>query len=197
MEFRFKKSRYEAPATLHHGPSASQLAFIHIDNPEQIRDRKTQRRIRRHVMKDIGTTRRRGYRQLITTSLPYIPSIPQSLFPIPSYVGDIKVCLHYQRIFRALEVVDQEALSLALGEIAFDFSGHMGVDLETFRTKDFTDQLPMEAMRSYTNSLGAIRDTLKKPWHGSDRGCAISTVICLAFYDVRNSIIDFQPNDAR
>ena len=40
-------------------PPAPELAFVCVTHPDEIRDRNTQRKIHRHVMKDIGAARRR------------------------------------------------------------------------------------------------------------------------------------------
>jgi len=47
--------------------AASNLAFINIIRPDEIRDRKVQTTIRQHVMKDIGKSRRKKPRVAVTT----------------------------------------------------------------------------------------------------------------------------------
>lgn len=43
--------------------SAPDLAFVSVTHPDQLKDRSRQRKVRRHVMKDIGFARRRKLHQ--------------------------------------------------------------------------------------------------------------------------------------
>ena len=59
-----------------HPPTHSQrgsLAFVHLTHPDDIRDRKVQTGIRRHVMKDIGRSRRQRPRHHVVPLEVVIP----------------------------------------------------------------------------------------------------------------------------
>lgn len=72
----------QKPASTARAPRASapELVFVTVAHPNEMKDRNTQRKISRHVMKDIGRSRRRKPQkdQLVLNSTPEKPPSPES-----------------------------------------------------------------------------------------------------------------------
>jgi hypothetical protein len=173
MKLRFKLQ--DVPDVVSKDLTNSDLAFVHVTDPKQAKHKSTQRVIRRHVMKDIGAARRRG--MALAHPRLYL-TVPQPLPPVPQFLDDMKVCIHFQRVFLALDLFDAGALDLALASAAFDFSN-------TSRMGGYTwDIRALRAMKQYTASIGHLRGELVRPTTQASRNAAIGIALCLAFYDV-------------
>lgn len=154
------------------GPTKSntQLAFINISTPGEIRDRYNQHIIRSHVMRDIAISRRRG--ALVDLSSESVGSRPAA------GLQQVNVCSYLQRIFRALVLYDKTALSLVLVDTGCHASQVFGNFIGN------TAQQPLDALSKYTKLIGLIRGQLLQHGGISAYDAVIGTIICLAFYDV-------------
>ncbi|RYP84717.1 hypothetical protein DL770_005169 [Monosporascus sp. CRB-9-2] len=144
---------------------ASRLTFVNIDCPMQIKSETTQRKIRRHVMKDIGRSRRRDAVHSPSTGQSAITvsrSLPHS---IPSYWGDVKVCVNFQRLFWAMDMVSEGLLALAMADSAHEFRERLDMSLDdTLRQKRQLDQAgSLGDMKQYTESLSLVRKSIVAP----------------------------------
>jgi hypothetical protein len=160
--------------------STRELTFVNVDCPTQIKSETTQRKIRRHVMKDIGRSRRRdaarvhsrstGQSAIITVS----GSLPHS---IPSYWGDVKVCINFQRLFWAMDMVSEGLLALAMADSAHEFRERLDMTLDQAAS--------LHDMNQYTESLSLVRKSIVAPESRVSCHAIIGTIICLAVFDVR------------
>ncbi|KAG9253145.1 uncharacterized protein F5Z01DRAFT_175790 [Emericellopsis atlantica] len=154
-----RQARHPAGASQHR-PA---LQFVNVDHPELVKDRATQRRIRRHVMLNVGQSRKKGtHRGIITRS-----SLPQT----PSHWGEVKVCSNFERLFRAMDAVSHGLLSITLG-------GSMA--------KTRRQGMPLSEMQQYTDSLGLVQQSIThKTASAANRDLVIGTVTCLAYFDLQ------------
>lgn len=184
MELRIRKWKGPAVAAAPKHRHA-ELAFINVSAPEEMQDKRNQHKVRRHVMKDIGFSRRRS--TVVDTPLPV--ALPRSLAPVPAYLGQMRVCHYFQRIFRAIVVFDDEILTLALSDAAPDFSQPLNLDARS------VERQPIQTMTmlKYTSSLGLVRHQLLESENMSSHSATIGTIICLAFYDVSDSELQIVP----
>lgn len=166
---------------------ASRLAFVNIDNPTQIKEQATQRRIRRHVMKNIGRLRRRDAvhpfnKHQNTTVVSRSP--PRS---IPLYWGDVKVCINFKRLFWAMDMVSKGLLALALVDSGHEFRQRldMGLDNAQQRERKGDEAQSLDEIKQYTESLGFVRKSIVALEGRASYYAIIGTVICLAVFDVR------------
>ncbi|KPM44418.1 hypothetical protein AK830_g2108 [Neonectria ditissima] len=167
--------------------SASSLTFVNVDSPKQIKSETTQRKIRRHVMKDIGRSRRRDAVHSESTGQNAITvsrSLPQS---IPSYWGDVNVCINFQRLFQAMNMVSEGLLALAVVDPGHRFRERLDMTIN-----DSLQQKPqpdpggsLDEMKQYTKSLSLVRKSIVAPESRASRHAIIGTIICLAVFDMR------------
>lgn len=166
---------------------ASRLTFVNVDCPMQIKSKTIQRKIRRHVMKDIGRSRRRDAVHSPSTGQSAITvsrSLPHS---IPSYWGDVKVCINFQRLFWAMDMVSEGLLALAMADSAHEFRERLDMNLDdTLQQKRQPDQAgSLDEMKQYTESLSLVRKSIIAPESRVSCHAIIGTIICLAVFDVR------------
>jgi hypothetical protein len=161
MKLRFKVQTAPSSDRPSHA-RPSRLAFVNVDRPDQIKTAAAQRRIRRHVMKDIGRARRRGVDARVLRLAPVVPS----------YWGDIQVCPNFRRLFWAMDAVSEGLLALAVAE-AHEWRARLegGLAQEQYELKQ------------YTESLGVVRRSVAADDRAS-RHAVIGTIICLAVFDV-------------
>ncbi|KAI7768181.1 hypothetical protein LZL87_012030 [Fusarium oxysporum] len=168
MEIKFKVQT--APAIPKPPPKnntqPSTLAFVQV-NPAK-KDKAAQRKIRQHVMKDIGLSRRMG-----TVRTPNPTS--QSIF-IPTYWGDAQVCYNFRRLFRAMDMVSEGLLSIAIVDPV--------LRLRQKLTATFESPPTVEEIQQYTESLSLVREGIEVESKASENA-VIGTVICLATFDMR------------
>ncbi|GKT42518.1 uncharacterized protein ColSpa_02699 [Colletotrichum spaethianum] len=165
----------------------SRLTFVNIDCPTQIKSATTQRKIRRHVMKEIGRSRRRDVVHHPSTGQSAITvsrSLPRS---VPSYWGDVKVCINFKRLFRAMDMVSGGLLALAMADSAHEFRQRLDMDLNaTLQQKRRPDQAgSLGEMKQYTESLSLVRKSIVAPESRVSRHAIIGTIICLVVFDMR------------
>ncbi|KAI3576021.1 hypothetical protein IWW34DRAFT_745546 [Fusarium oxysporum f. sp. albedinis] len=168
MEIKFKVQK--APAIPKPPPKnntqPSTLAFVQV-NPAK-KDKAAQRKIRQHVMKDIGLSRRMG---AVRTPDP----TSQSIF-IPTYWGDAQVCYNFRRLFRAMDMVSEGLLSIAIVDPV--------LRLRQKLTATFESPPTVEEIQQYTESLSLVREGIEAESKASENA-VIGTVICLATFDMR------------
>ncbi|GKU08009.1 unnamed protein product [Fusarium langsethiae] len=149
----------------------SSLAFIHVNDPKQAKDKETLKKVRRHVMKDIGRSRRSGETHDVTTAKPS----PQSR-QTPTYWGDVQVCVNVKRLLWAMEMVSGPLLSIAV--VDPDIRDQQKI------TKRLDDPPSMRDVELYTQSLGTVRKSILAETR-VDRNRVMGTVICLSVFDMR------------
>ncbi|KAG5783572.1 hypothetical protein H9Q73_002752 [Fusarium xylarioides] len=168
MEIKFKVQK--APSVpkppLKTSTQPSTLAFVQV-NPAK-KDKAAQRKIRQHVMKDIGLSRRMG-----TVRTPHPTS--ESIF-IPTYWGDAQVCYNFRRLFRAMDMVSEGLLSIAIVDPV--------LRLRQKFTATFESPPTVEEIQRYTESLSLVREGIEVEGKASENA-VIGTVICLATFDMR------------
>ncbi|SPJ89711.1 uncharacterized protein FTOL_13072 [Fusarium torulosum] len=172
MEIRFKLAEtplpQKRPPQFENNPSS--LAFVHVNNPAQAKDKTTQRKVRRHVMKDIGRSRRLGSIQTATTTTPKSNSVS-----IPAYWGDVKVCVNFRQLFWAMDMVSEGLLSIAVVDPSCKLRKRLAESLGDPQTFDEIEQ--------YTESVSLVRKAIT-PESQASQNAIIGTVICLAVFDV-------------
>ncbi|KAG4286314.1 hypothetical protein FPRO06_07574 [Fusarium proliferatum] len=168
MEIKFKVQK--APTIpkppLRNNTEPSTLAFVQV-NPAK-KDKAAQRKIRQHVMKDIGLSRRMG---TVRTHNP----TSESIF-IPTYWGDAQVCYNFRRLFRAMDMVSEGLLSIAIVDPV--------LRLRQKLTATFESPPTVEEIEQYTESLSLVREGIEAESQASENA-VIGTVICLATFDMR------------
>jgi hypothetical protein len=165
---------------------ASRLAFVNIDNPTQIKEQATQRRIRRHVMKNIGRLRRMDAvhplnKHQNTTVVSRSP--PR---PIPLYWGDVKVCVNFKRLFWAMDMVSEGLLALSVVDSAHEFRQRLDMGLNSAQQREAQgdEAQALDEMKQYTESLSLVRKSIIALDGRASRYAIIGTIICLAAFDV-------------
>ncbi|KAF5554310.1 hypothetical protein FMEXI_2061 [Fusarium mexicanum] len=168
MEIKFKVQKtvsFPKPPPKNN-PQPSTLAFVQV-NPAK-KDKAAQRKIRQHVMKDIGLSRRMG-----TVRTPHPTS--ESIF-IPTYWGDAQVCYNFRRLFRAMDMVLEGLLSIAIVDPV--------LRLRQKLTATFESPPTLEEIQQYTESLSLVREGIEVESKACENA-VIGTVICLATFDMR------------
>lgn len=162
--------------------SPSNLAFVNVSNPTQAKDKATQRRIRRHVMRDIGGSRRRdtvcsSYKSRQNRDI----SRPLTRY-IPPYWGDFKVCTNFKRLFWAMDMVSEGLLSITVIDAGSDFRTKLdnGLQKQSCSSPERTHY----EMKQYTESLSLVRKSITSVDSPASRYAVIGTIICLAVFDV-------------
>ncbi|KAF4445788.1 hypothetical protein F53441_10537 [Fusarium austroafricanum] len=170
MEIRFKSPKAPpAQGILQTSDiKPSTLAFVHV-NPTKAKDHATQRKIRRHVMKDIGRSRRLGVIQSEITSK------PTHSVSIPAYWGDANVCVNFRRLFHAMDMVSEGLLSIAVIDPELKFKQRLA--------ESFENPPSVGEIETYTESLGLVRRSITET--EVNENAVIGTVICLAIFDMR------------
>ncbi|KAF5699982.1 hypothetical protein FMUND_14527 [Fusarium mundagurra] len=168
MEIKFRVQKTPAVPKLppKNNTHPSTLTFVQV-NPAK-KDKAAQRKIRQHVMKDIGLSRRMG-----TVRTPHPTS--ESIF-IPTYWGDAQVCYNFRRLFRAMNVVSEGLLSIAIVDPVLRLRQKFTATFETSPT--------VEEIEQYTHSLSVVREGIEVESKASENA-VIGTVICLATFDMR------------
>lgn len=160
----------------------TEFAFINNDNPDKIKDPKTRRTVRRHVMKDIGMSRRRGGctpSSRTTPTHPLSPTIP-SFVPYLDSWEDSQAASNVASIYLALDIVDEAVLRLCRTNIALNFLR------QEPRAVNKLNMESDECLKVYTRSISFVRQTLL-PGESLDESVSdamLGTIVCLAFYDV-------------
>ncbi|RBQ76980.1 hypothetical protein FVER14953_12363 [Fusarium verticillioides] len=168
MEIKFKVQKVPTIPELHpsNNTQPSALAFVQV-NPAK-KDKAAQRKIRQHVMKDIGLSRRMG-----TVRTPHPTS---ELIFIPTYWGDAQVCYNFRRLFRAMDMVSEGLLSIAIVDPVLRWRQKF--------TATFESPPTLEEVQQYTESLSLVREGIEVESKACENA-VIGTVICLATFDMR------------
>ncbi|KAF4973376.1 hypothetical protein FSARC_354 [Fusarium sarcochroum] len=170
MEIRFRVPRTaQVQRTSSQKPEnqPSTLAFVNVNNPTQMKEKATQRKIRRHVMKDIGLSRRMG-------TIHYDTSALSEMQPI--FWGDYNVCINFRCLFEAMDMVSEGLMAIAVLDPALNFQRKLDEQLRSPETVD--------EMKQYTESLSLVRTSIT-PESQAGQYAVIGTVICLAVFDMR------------
>lgn len=181
--------------------SGQTLAFVHVDNPDQIKEGNTQRKIRRHVMKNISRSRRKDSTCLVkmdrdNTAVAVVGPMGElvSLLPPPLW-AKVNVCPNFKRLFLAMDMVSEGLLSLAMGDSAREFRKMLDAGLYNApQREDEADEAPcLFGIEQYTDSLSLVRSSISSSQCIASRYAVIGTIICLAYFDVRpHGVIPFQ-----
>ncbi|KAG6997060.1 hypothetical protein FocnCong_v016118 [Fusarium oxysporum f. sp. conglutinans] len=99
----------------------------------------------------------------------------QSIF-IPAYWGDAQVCYNFRRLFRAMDMVSEGLLSIAIVDPV--------LRLRQKLTATFESPPTVEEIQQYTESLSLVREGIEAESKASENA-VIGTVICLATFDMR------------
>ncbi|KAF5987518.1 hypothetical protein FBULB1_1907 [Fusarium bulbicola] len=99
----------------------------------------------------------------------------ESIF-IPTYWGDAQVCYNFRRLFRAMNMVSEGLLSIAIVDPV--------LRLRQKLTATFESPPTLEEMQQYTESLSLVREGIEVESKASENA-VIGTVICLATFDLR------------
>jgi hypothetical protein len=157
----------------------TEFAFVNNDNPEKIKDPKTRRTVRRHVMKDIGMARRRGGAtpSKTTPTHPLSPTIP-SFVPYLDSWEDSDGGSNIASIYLALDIVDEAVLRLCRTNPALNF---LRQEPRAVSRLDMDD-----CLKTYNRSIGFVRHTLLQGESLSESvsDTILGTIVCLAFFDV-------------
>ncbi|CAM1510719.1 Fc.00g010540.m01.CDS01 [Cosmosporella sp. VM-42] len=171
---RFFPTSGSEPAPSPANYQSTGLTFVSIDRPDQIRDSAKQRRIRRHVMKSIGLSRRREslFNSRNSRSVAVTPTLA-----IPDA---IMICPYWRNIYLAIGLMDDGAQRLCLEAAAVDFER-----LENFEFHALQKGLVEHNLQQYNQSLEFIKDCLAQSGDRPNTYAAVGTIIGLAFYDMR------------
>ncbi|KAF5566868.1 hypothetical protein FPHYL_3558 [Fusarium phyllophilum] len=99
----------------------------------------------------------------------------ESIF-IPTYWGDAQVCYNFRRLFRAMDMVSEGLLSIAIVDPV--------LRLRQKFTTTFESPPTVEEIQQYTESLSLVREGIEVEGKASENA-VIGTVICLATFDMR------------
>ncbi|EKJ72354.1 hypothetical protein FPSE_07474 [Fusarium pseudograminearum CS3096] len=171
IKFKLQKTSYTQPSRTQKAQKPSSLAFVHVDNPKQAKDKETLKKVRRHVMKDIGKSRR----SCITHNVTVAKSFPQSA-QAPTYWGDVEVCVNFKRLLWAMEMVSGALLSIAVVEPSI--GDQQNISKRIYGPPSLRD------IELYTQSLGTVRESILAESR-IRRKAVIGTVICLSVFDMR------------
>lgn len=152
-----------------------------------MKERATQRKIRRHVMRNLVRSRERdaelATRRLIASRAsgvsPYSPS---------KSAGDdfFKVCPRFQRLFRAMDMVSDGLLAMTVADLSYHSQLSVGCDIDgTDLNHDQSKKRPINGIEQYTQSISLVRQSITEWQSGANRNAIIGTIICLAYLDVR------------
>ncbi|KAJ3540610.1 hypothetical protein NM208_g4987 [Fusarium decemcellulare] len=193
-KFKLDKTVSLIKQTSYPSDGVRSLAFINVDNPEQVKDRVTQHEIRRHVMVTIGQSRRKDgnhprkrHQVAVATTAPQ--QVPRPLSPAtPSYWGEVKICANFKRLFRAMDMVSKGLLSVTVDDTARQTRKWLcnGPD-NLQRAGEHGPSRSLQEMQEYTDSLSLVRKSIHATGSLASRHAIIGTVICLAYFDVRAS----------
>ncbi|KAK6703212.1 hypothetical protein SNK04_013100 [Fusarium graminearum] len=171
IKFKLQKTPYTQPPRTQKAQKPSSLAFVHVDNPKQAKDKETLNKVRRHVMKDIGRSRRSRITQNVTVANPF----PQSA-QAPTYWGDVEVCVNFKRLLWAMEMVSGALLSITVVEPSIE--DQQKISRRIYGPPSLKD------IELYTQSLGTVRESILAESR-IRRKAVIGTVICLSVFDMR------------
>jgi hypothetical protein len=170
LKFRLQQTPNTQPHRTQKVEKPSSLAFIHVSDPTQSKDKATLRKVRRHVMKDIGRSRRSGVTQEPVAKQPL-----HQFVQMPTYWGDVQICVPVKRLFWAMDMLSAGFVSVAVVDPKVRAQQKVNQSLDL--PPSLTD------IEQYTESLGMVRQTLLSGSRVS-RYAAIGTMICLAVFDV-------------
>jgi hypothetical protein len=173
LKFKLKETPKLEPRRTQQTSKPSSLTFINVGNPTQSKDKATLRKVRRHVMKDIGRSRRSGQTQE-QDSVAVKPTDP--FVPIPTHWGDVEVCVSFKQLIQAMDMVSEGVVSLAV----------VDPKLRSWqKISRRTDDPPsLREIQKYTETLSLVRRSIIPKSQTSQDG-VIATIICLAVFDQR------------
>lgn len=154
------------------------LNFVNIAHPDEIRGTTKQRNIRRHVMKNIGKSRRRD-QQCLVVGPPRLASFPSlGWTPVETVLlYRLPMCSHWDQVFSAVKQVNYGARELSICHPAIEAAPPITVS--TPGREPVTPRL-----EHYTKFLNSIRVDLADLRDNARVYEAIATIVRLAVYDV-------------
>jgi hypothetical protein len=199
LKFKLNKACITSSADTEPGHSSGfpLLAFVNVDNPEQVKSRGTQRKIRRHVMTTIGKQRRKEAagpllkrQQDPSASSGAVAPIPRPITPpAPSYWGEVRLCPNFQQLFLAMNMVRRALLSITLDPMWTRHEQSLSSNLLKFECGMKHDRAKTRyELAQYTESLGLVRTSISEIPSPASPDAIIGTVICLAYFDVRDLV---------
>jgi len=120
------RKRFPAQSAPHHGPGdvvAGALAFVHISHPDDLKNRQVQTRIRRHVMRNVGPSRRTGKKP--SGLVAPVSLSPREVLPDDTESGGAEPEEPVPHFTRPREIAKRDTPSWAL-----DRADALGIDLD-------------------------------------------------------------------
>ena len=194
---KVKKTGPRVKQASHPSGGIRALAFVNVDNPDQIKDQATQRKIRRHVMTTIGQSRRKyptrpieqGKDVAAATAKGSQQILGPLLHPTPSYWGEVNICPNFKRLFQAMDMVSKGLLSMTVDDTTRKSGERVYKGFHDVQRGNEQDPAGFSyKIRQYTDSLILVRKSIDVMEGPASRHAIIGTVICLAYFDVRNHI---------
>ncbi|RBA18474.1 hypothetical protein FPRO05_10769 [Fusarium proliferatum] len=156
---------------------AVELMFVNIARPQDIKDRKTQRRINSHVMKPIGITRRRARpddkTEVTFKSLKSLSQNPEVALAVDQ---EAPVCKLMRELCFALALADDSAMHLALARL----------EIDPERTGGWASEETASSLTHYNASIEILRNQLGGAQLMAHEAI-IGVVVNLACYDTHMS----------
>ncbi|KAH8179046.1 fungal specific transcription factor domain-containing protein [Sarocladium implicatum] len=164
----------------------TEFAFINNDNPDKIKDPRTRRTVRRHVMKDIGMARRRTGVVRSKPGSTHSPSPTMPFFVPYLDAWDEKLSdSNVASIYRSLDIVDDGVVRLCRTNLALNFMRQKPLEVSKLNM-DSSDSLQV-----YTRSISFVSQAITSLPRGqtlneSTSDEMLGTIVCLAFFDMQN-----------
>lgn len=94
---------------------------------------------------------------------------------MPTYWGDVQVCVNFKRLFQAMDMISEGLLSIAVVDPSYRNENRLG------RSLDIPPRV--QDIEQYTRSIAVVRKCIL-PDGPIRHNVAIGTAICLAVFDV-------------
>ncbi|KAJ6779316.1 hypothetical protein PWT90_02499 [Aphanocladium album] len=165
------------------GYRASDLDFIHIEDPTKVKDAETQRKIRRHVMRKPDRSRAgraASHRQSASDQTDLVP------IPTPAEFDYFKVCTRFECLFRSMDMVSEGLLAMTVADMSYHSQLTVGDDLDHLRNLPiYRHKRPINGIAQYTDSINLVRESITGLDNMPSRDAVIGTIVCLAYLDMR------------
>ncbi|OAA72378.1 alcohol dehydrogenase [Cordyceps fumosorosea ARSEF 2679] len=187
LKFRLQPVPQQAP-----NPAADytapELEFVHIEQPAQMKDAATQRRIRRHVMRNVDRARGGGR---AASSVVVRRSTSDRvkglvLAPTPAGLDYFGVCSRFECLFRSMDMISEGLLAMTVADLSFHSRLTVGDDLGQLQSLPlYKQERPINGISQYTESVHLVRESMAQLQHEPSRNAVMGTIICLAYLDMR------------
>ncbi|KAJ3475536.1 hypothetical protein NLG97_g9423 [Lecanicillium saksenae] len=180
LKFRLQPVPQQA-AHLATSCEASELDFIHVEDPTKAKDAATQRKIRRHVMRSTRGGRAASSHRRTQSDL-------ASLVPTPTAAefDYFKVCTRFECLFRSMDMVSEGLLAMTVADMSYHSQLTVGDDLDHLRNLPiYSHDRPINGIAQYTDSINLVRESITGLHNEPSRNAVIGTIVCLAYLDMR------------